>query len=230
MLRLKPLRILCLSVLVVVTSLNCANALASNSVATGSIGVRLVQIPDSVKSDPRSGYYIVARLLANEVFTQQLEVSNSTQSAASIDLYPAAATNVDGVFLPSGGNTQNELTSWTVVSPSHLIIPSNSVATVSVTISVPAYVASGEMYGVVWASDTGTPNSAGITSTNRVGIRMYDPIGPPPQAIKTGGSSSTPFDGIVSSSLYLVMAGLLSSVFWAFLYRRRRRKEVELQI
>lgn len=225
MLNLKPSQFIEVAVLASLISINCANALASNPVAGGSIGIRLVQIPDSVKSDPRSGYYIVANLVPNEVFSQQIEVSNSTGKPAFIKLYPAAATNVDGVFLPAGGTTANELTSWTLVSPSSLILPSNSSTIVTVTITVPAQVTPTLMYGVVWASDTGSPNSAGITSTNRVGIRMYDQVGPPPQPLKTSGSASS-FSGGSMASLFLLPLGGISLVYlYFFFYRRQNHKD-----
>ncbi len=213
-----------MSVLAISVSIGCTTAFASDPVVSGSIGVRLVQIPDSVKSDPRSGYYIVASLVPNQVFSQQIEVSNSTTAPANIEIYPAAATNIDGAFLPAGGHTTNDLTNWTTVSPAKLSIPSNSSKIVTVTITVPAQVATGEMYGVIWASDTGTPNSAGITSTNRVGIRMYDKIGPAVVPLKTNGSSFPAFGGIESSTLYLSITGLIIGFFLLFFFRRRRRR------
>jgi hypothetical protein len=207
-------------------SLSSAGAFAAESSATGSIGIRIVQIPDSVKDDPRSGYYIVARLLANEVFSQRIEISNSTSNPASINVYPAAATNVNGVFLPAAGNTQNQLTSWTVVSPSNLIIPAGSYADVNVTISVPAQVTNGAMYGVIWASDSGAPNSAGIVSINRVGIRMYDEVGPPQVALKTSGKVGVTVGGSLSSVLFIFMAVPIVFFILVFLFRRRRREEL----
>lgn len=225
-----PLKILGMTLVCFSICLNCASALANDSTVSGSIGIRLVQIPDTVKSDSRSAYYIVASLVPNEVFSQQIEVSNSTTAPANIDIYPAAATNVDGAFLPAGGQTANDLTSWTKVTPSTLLLASNSSAIVTVTITVPAQVINGEKFGVIWASDTGTPNSAGITSTNRVGIRMYDTVGPPVVSLKENGSSFPVFGGVQSSTLYLTVTGIFLSFFLIILYRNRIRRNKSQKI
>ena len=230
MLNLKSSQFIGAALVASLISINCANALASDPVTLGSIGIRLVQIPDSVKSDPRSGYYIVANLLANEVFTQHIEVSNSTKNPALISLYAAAATNVDNVFLPAGGKAQNELTSWTKVSPSSVTIPSNSSTVVEITITVPAEITPALMYGVIWASDSGSPNRAGITSTNRVGIRMYDHVGPPPQPLRTNGSASSFSDGSLASMFLFPLLGLSLIYFFFFFYRRRKHEDPELAL
>lgn len=47
----------------------------------------------------------------------------------------------------------------------------------TLTISTPADALSGMQYGVIWASVQSSPNAGGISNVDRVGIRMYDPVG-----------------------------------------------------
>ena len=143
----------------------------------GGLGIRISQIPSASANTPNSGIYIVSRLLPSTSVTQRLAVSNSSNIAMHVTIYPGPATNIDGIFLPQAEGTSNELTSWTTVSPSVIDLAPKSYKEVTVTINVPSVITPSEAFGVIWASVSAAPGASGITSVNRVGIRMYDPIG-----------------------------------------------------
>jgi hypothetical protein len=143
----------------------------------GGLGIRISQIPSASANTPNSGIYIVSRLLPSTSVTQRLAVSNSSSKPMHVTIYPGPATNIDGVFLAQAEGTSNELTSWTTVSPSTIDLPAHSYKEVTVTINVPSAITPSESFGVIWASVSATSGGSGITSVNRVGIRMYDPIG-----------------------------------------------------
>ena len=149
----------------------------SGTSEVGGLGIRISQIPSASANTPNSGIYIVSRLLPSTSVTQRLAVTNSSNAPIHVTIYPGPATNVNGVFLPQAEGTSNELTSWTSVSPSEIVLAPKSYKEVTVTINVPAIVTPSEAYGVIWASVSAAPGSSGITSVNRVGIRMYEPIG-----------------------------------------------------
>ncbi len=161
-----------------------APASASPTAPTGTIGIRLLDQPASEAGDPRAQIYIVDHLAPGTEIQRRIEVSTTT-SAAQVRLYAAAASITDGSFLGAPGDTPNDLSTWTSVTPGAITMTSGQVATATVTITVPRDAAPGEHYGVVWA-ETRAPASAagGITQVNRVGIRLYLSIGPggPPAA------------------------------------------------
>ena len=145
----------------------------------GSIGLRLVDVPDSASSDPRAQVYIVDHLAPGTVIHRRIEVSNTTASTVKIDLYAAAATIAKGSFVGSAGHTPNELSTWTSVSPGTTDVAANAKVTATVTIAVPKDAAPGEQYGAVWAEASSAPSAGGgITQVSRVGIRLYVSVGP----------------------------------------------------
>ena len=152
---------------------------------TGSIGVRLVDVPVDTQNDPRAQVYIVDHLALGTVIHRRIEVTNTTGAVAHVVLYTAAATIANGSFLGAAGHTPNELSTWTTVSPDLSDIPAGGHATATVTVVVPRDATPGEQYGVLWAEAQSKPVAQdGITQVNRVGIRLYLSIGPggPPAA------------------------------------------------
>ena len=201
----------------------------TDSTSTGSLGIRVAQIPSAVRNDPHASEYIVSRLTPGTTFTQRLEVSNSTSSPMHVSVYPGAATNSDGNFATLPFGVTNELTSWTSVSPSAIDLPAHSVAQTVVTIDVPTGTESSEQYGVIWASISTTSPASGITSVNRVGIRMYDPIGNYSTASLTlAKKSTTPFptsNGDLQWIAIIILAmGLLTLAYQQIPAVKRARK------
>jgi hypothetical protein len=131
-----------------------------------------------VRVNPLSTAYIVNRLTPSASVYAHIEVSNTTNAAMAVSLYPGAATNIKGNFLPTNPGISNDLTSWTSVTPSTANIPAHGYITVTVKIKVPDVVVAGERVGLIWASVNSTSPSSALTSVNRVGIRMYLPVGP----------------------------------------------------
>ena len=155
-----------------------AGASAQAAGESGGIGLRLVNIPVSVAQDPRARLYITDHLAPGTTIHRSMEVSNTTAGAASVAVYAAAASIVDGSFLGAGGSTANELSTWTSVTPSSIRIPAGGKILATVTIAVPEDAPPGEQYGVVWAEARTPPTDAGgVVQVNRVGIRLYLSIG-----------------------------------------------------
>lgn len=165
-----------------VTALSGAPALAApaqEEPAVGGIGLRLLDAPVSGKDDPRARVYIVDHLAPGTEIERRIEVTNTTDSAQEVALYPSAATIDDGTFVGSAGKTLNELATWTSVAPTDPTVPAGGKQTALVTISVPDDAAPGEQYGVVWAeARSGTADGGGVVQVSRVGIRLYVSVGP----------------------------------------------------
>lgn len=151
----------------------------------GSIGIRLLEAPANNRDDPRARVYIVDHLNPGTTITRRLEVSNTTDRQADIRLYASAASIEESRFTGAAGAVDNELTTWTTITPSQVAVPPESTAEVTATIAVPQDAPPGEQYGVIWAEvrSEGGPE-AGVTQISRVGIRLYVSVGPgnPPAA------------------------------------------------
>ncbi|MEU7585981.1 hypothetical protein AB0A95_06735 [Micromonospora sp. NPDC049230] len=123
--------------------------------------------------------YIVDHLPPGTTIKRQLLISNRTDEARRIDVYPAAATVEGSEFRFGEGRATNELTSWITLDKSVVKVDPWGEARVLATIVVPRPASRGERYGVLWASATSAPRSDGeVTQIHRVGVRMYLDIGP----------------------------------------------------
>jgi hypothetical protein len=152
---------------------------ALRSPVAGGIGLRLVDVPVGERNDPRAQLYIVDHLAPGTVIDRRIEVSNTTDVTAHVELYAAAATIGHGSFLGAEGRTPNELSTWTSVDPSVSDVPAGGHVMATVTVAVPNDAAPGERYGVVWAEARSAPaGSGGVIEVNRVGIRLYLSVGP----------------------------------------------------
>lgn len=141
-----------------------------------SIGLRLVDAPAAAADDPRAQVYIVDHLPPGTVISRRVEITNGTADTAHVALYSGAATIEHGIFIGAAAGTQNELSTWTTVTPDAAEVSANGRTIATVTISVPADAAQGEQYGVAWAEVRSTsPN--GLTQISRVGIRLYISVG-----------------------------------------------------
>ena len=151
---------------------------APSAVASGGVGLRLVDVPAATRDDPRAALYIVDHLAPGAVIHRRVQVSNTATSPVQISLYTAAASIERGVFVGADARTANDLSAWTSVSPGQLSVPRGGTADVRVTIAVPKDAAPGESYAAVWAEARAPSSPQGVTEVNRVGLRLYISVGP----------------------------------------------------
>jgi hypothetical protein len=156
--------------------------------ARNSIGVRIVDVPQSLAGDPRAGLYIVDHVAPGTRIERHIEVSTTAATAMPIELYPAAATIAGGAFSGAEGRTANDLSSWMSIEPTAVDIPAEGTAAATVTISVPADAAPGEQYAVLWVQARSPAGAEGdVSQVSRVGIRVYLSVGP-------GGAPAADFE------------------------------------
>jgi hypothetical protein len=144
---------------------------------SGSIGIRIVDVPAAAHNDPLALSYIVNPMRPGTSVRRRLEISNGTGSTASVAVYPAAASLTQGGFAFAAGHTRNDLASWTSLNRAVMRLAPGTAALETVTIRVPKDASSGEHHAVIWA-EVSTSGSGGVRLANRVGIRMYVSIGP----------------------------------------------------
>jgi hypothetical protein len=177
-------------VLIALATLLAVTPLASAR-AEGSISISLTEAPTNRADDPRARVYIVDHVAPGTTIARKLKVTNDSDEANSIDTYAGAASVKNGEFRFGDGHARNELTTWTSVDPATVEYAPHEAKVVQVTIAVPKDASEGERYAVVWASVSSAPSSGGgITSVNRVGIRIYLSVGPggePPSDFKVTG-------------------------------------------
>lgn len=129
------------------------------------------------RDDPRAHSYIVDHLSPGGELTRSFEVSNSTDAPVELDLYAGAAAISDGSFVPAGARTENDVTRWTTVTPSSVVVQPGATEPARVTISVPEDASAGERYGVVLAEAPPVQASDTAAVAPRVGIRIYLSVG-----------------------------------------------------
>jgi hypothetical protein len=152
---------------------------ASPHKPSGSIGIRLVDVPANPGNNALARSYIVNRLAPGTTVRRTVEISNTTRSPANVAVYAAAAGLHGGTFGFAAGHSRNELSSWTSVNRRVLRLRRGAKAFETVTIKVPKQASSGERYAVLWAEVSATPAAGGgIRLVNRVGVRLYLSIGP----------------------------------------------------
>jgi hypothetical protein len=165
----------------------------------GGIGIGLVNIPASFANTPNSAEWILERLTPATTTTRDFQVINSTDKSMFVVIYPGAATNNKVVFVGAPRGVTNELTSWSTVTPKSATIPAHQRIQGSITITVPTDAVPNMQYGLIWAQTT-VGTSGGVTQVNRVGIRMYDPVGDfvVPEYVTNASANSTSTSGAVS--------------------------------
>lgn len=149
---------------------------AASPPATGTFGVRLLDIPAFDADDPRARQYIIDNLVPGTVIHRRIELSTTAGFPVHAEVYPDAATIANGSFIGAAGHTGNELSSWISVSRGTAEIPAGGAVTDTVTIAVPEDAAPGERYGVVW-TEVDEARAGSIALANRVGIRVYLSVG-----------------------------------------------------
>ena len=144
----------------------------------GSIGIRLMEAPVAERDNPRAYQFIVDHVAPHTTLQRRIEVSNQSGQPQAVDMSAGAATVANGVFNWADDAAGNELTSWISFSADHLQLRAWENRQVTATIQVPPDAVAGEQYAVLWAAVTSRPPGGGITSVNRVGIRIYLDVGP----------------------------------------------------
>lgn len=176
--KMGPLVRRCLFATASLVLINAASALAQSGVPSGSIGIRLLEVPAHLAEDPRAHLYVIDRLNQGDTIHRRVEVLSGLDHRERIGLYAAGAFVSKGRFGFLEGRTQNELSSWIEVDRSSVDLAPNGSATVVVTVTGPMDAEDGERYAVVWAE---TPPSSGpgtdVASIDRVGIRVYLSVG-----------------------------------------------------
>lgn len=151
------------------------------------LGIRLTEAPVERRDDPRARRYIVDHIAPGTTIHRGIEVTNGTDRAGTVQLYPDAARIDNDEFVPLAGHSPNELTGWTKVDPASMTLTPGQSAKAEVTITVPSTAAAGERYGVVFAELPPPPDQqAAIGVSIRAGIRIYLSVGP-------GGEPPTSF-------------------------------------
>jgi hypothetical protein len=148
----------------------------------GSVGIQLLEAPQSRRDDPRASRYIVDHLPPGTVIHRKILVANKSGDLRHVELYPAAATIEHGRFVFGAERATNELTSWISVEPAVLDLRPGEQGRAEVTISVPPLASEGERYAVVWAATASDPAAApeppsNVRQVHRVGIRVYLDVG-----------------------------------------------------
>lgn len=152
---------------------------AEASADPGSIGVRLIAASGPTSDNPTALDYIIEQMDPGTTVTRTIEVSNTSNRAQVVSVYPAGADVVRGEFEFDPGHDQNDLSSWTSVSSDTVDLVSGGQDQVSVSIRVPASASAGEGDAVLWAEASApAPTGTGIELVNRVGVRMYVGVGP----------------------------------------------------
>ena len=140
------------------------------------LGIGLTQIPAKLAKDPRARIYVIDHLNRGAVITRTFQVSDGTPNPLDVSLYAAASQIVNGTWSPLDGRTQNELSSWTTVSPGTMHLAPGQKATATLRVAIPQNATDGERYAVVWAQ-AGVPGKGPVHEVARVGIREYISVG-----------------------------------------------------
>ena len=158
--------------------IDAGSVLAQSGTPPGSIGIRLLDAPAKLASDPRARLYVIDHLNQGDTIRRRIEVSSGLGHTVRLQLYAAGLFIAKGKFRFLDSRTQNELSSWIKVDQPFVDLAPHGSATAVVTIAVPIDAEDGERYAVVWAE---TPPSSGpgtdVASIDRVGIRVYLSVG-----------------------------------------------------
>ncbi len=182
----RSLRGLTTFALLAVATVTPPSAFATGSrlpVAVRGISVRLVEVPAASLTNPLARTYITGVIAAGQSMRSKVEVSNTTTKPQSISVYTAGASMRGGAFTFDEGRTQNELAQWTKVSQSALLLAPGTATVVTVDVTVPQQVSSGERYSVVWAAVDALSTTVSVKLVNRVGVRMH---------VRVGGTEAAP--------------------------------------
>jgi hypothetical protein len=172
-------RLLLVALVAGVVASGAGAAAAAGTAPEGSVGIRLLEAPTGRAGDPRARLYVVDHVGPGATVTRRVELSNGTARPVRLSLYAAGAEVQQGRFRFLDGRAANELTGWTTLRPGRIPVPARGTAAATVTIDVPADASAGERYAVVWAElPTSVAAGGGVSTVNRVGVRVYLSVGP----------------------------------------------------
>ncbi len=159
-----------------------------NDSESSGVGIRLVDVPEATKDDPRTFTSIIDRLAPGATIDRRVEVANNSSFERTVRIYSEAATVHGGRFDAASGSSTNELTAWTSFDHESLLLGPQETAMVTVTVDIPVDASESEYYSVVWAevrsADIG---GTSVVQATRAGIRMLLSVGP-------GNGSPVDFD------------------------------------
>lgn len=118
---------------------------------SGSLFIRLLDVPVVAANDPRARQYIVDNLAPGDVIHRRVELLNTTGATLHVAVYPDAAHISHGSFIGAPGHTVNDLVTWTRLAQPTVDLPAGARMNDTVTIAVPRDAPPGERYGVIWA-------------------------------------------------------------------------------
>lgn len=148
--------------------------------SAGGFGLRVVaeagaEAPTSIAESAAPG----------AVVTRMLVAYNDSASSVDLDVYAASADeSPDDGFTIRPDREQNELSSWTTLTPAHLSLAPGQTAPVTLTVAVPSDATASERHAVLWSQTAGQPDSTGSVTATRVGMRLRVAVG--------GGNGPTP--------------------------------------
>ena len=139
-----------------------------------SIGVRLIEVPESRVDDPRARSAVIDHVIPGATITRAFEVISSVDDAITVALEAENAQIVNGAFVPDP-SAERGIADWISTSPDRLDIGPSGRSEASFSIQVPPSTPTGEYYGIVYAE---APPGAGVVRVNnRVGLRIYLSVG-----------------------------------------------------
>lgn len=153
-----------------------APARAQTEAADNRFGIRLLDVPTDRADDPRARQYIIDHVAPGTSIERRVEVRNHASQPLDISLYAGPAEVSDAQFQVGDQDETNPLTSWSSVVPDTMRLDPGEQRAALVSISLPDDAPGGEHYGVVWAQARN--ESSGVSTVNRVGVRMYLSVGP----------------------------------------------------
>ncbi|MGH9033218.1 MAG: hypothetical protein ACRDZV_13920, partial [Acidimicrobiia bacterium] len=102
----------------VVTTAVAAGSLGVGAIAgagrsEGSVGIRLLDVPERHRDDAEARIYIVDDVEPGRSISRRVGVSNQTFTVLAVDVYAGAARVEGDQFVPLEPGATNDLTTWT---------------------------------------------------------------------------------------------------------------------
>jgi hypothetical protein len=160
-----------------------AGIVAMGFIAAGSASAAVS--PEGWSLSPAAGHgaraYIQYSVADRQTVHDAVELANPTNKSISFDLYPASAFNepVGGAFALGLEHTpKTGAARWIKLAVSHLTVPPGLVATIPVTIHIPANASPGDRAAGIVALDnqviqSSTGGQVALGVEHAVGVRVY---------------------------------------------------------
>jgi hypothetical protein len=195
-----------------------AEGSAAADIVPGAIGVKLLDPGPS--SDPQAQIYIVATVAPGDSLDRRVAISNGTDANAPVDAYLGGARLEHDQFVPD--DHADEIVRWATVSPASVQLAPNEESPVDVHLAVPRDASAGAHYGVVWAQTAPAVGVSGISTVNRVGVRVLLTVTGDGASAAGGQGGTLALTGgaltLAGGALLLVLLGIAA----VFVQRRMR--------